>query len=105
MHSQSIDFSELNYCEQNARTCLNGGKCTSMTADDGSFKCECPTGFKGKQCDIIPMLPIATTATNSTTAPTHSDQTTQLDDDADKDVTTESAVNSHTVDDEIDNEA
>lgn len=56
-------FSELNYCELNAGTCQNDGKCTSMTADEGSFKCECPSGYRGKKCDIVPpqMYPNATT--------------------------------------------
>lgn len=33
---------------------MNDGKCTSMTEDDGSFACECPSGFRGKQCEISP---------------------------------------------------
>lgn len=107
--AQSIDFfSELNFCDQNPRTCLNGGKCTSMTADDGAFKCECPTGFKGKKCEIIPILPSAATTTISTSEPTHSDDTAQVDnddDDDDKDATTESNTDSQTAADEIDNEA
>lgn len=45
---------ELNYCETNENVCLNGGKCTSQTEDEGSFKCECPSGFRGKNCEIFP---------------------------------------------------
>jgi hypothetical protein len=43
---------ELNYCELNPDTCQNGGKCTSLTKDEGSFSCECPAGFeRGERCD------------------------------------------------------
>lgn len=42
---------ELNYCELNPDTCQNGGKCTSLTKDDGYFSCECPAGYRGERCD------------------------------------------------------
>lgn len=42
---------ELNYCELNADTCQNGGKCTSLTKDDGYFSCECPSGYRGERCE------------------------------------------------------
>lgn len=62
---------ELNYCETNEDTCQNDGKCTSMTEDDGSFKCECPSGYRGKNCEISPpqMYPSAN-ATIGGTRPT-----------------------------------
>lgn len=101
--------SELNYCELNPKTCTNGGKCTSITADEGSFKCECPTGVKGKKCDIVPMLPNATTTT--TQEPANGDESLALDDvdeDDDELITTTEIAVAHinpTLDDEKDNEA
>lgn len=73
---------ELNYCEKNHNTCQNGGKCISLTRDDGDFICECPSGFRGRNCEVIPMylqtttspnfIPILTntTITTTTTQPT-----------------------------------
>lgn len=59
----------MNYCEKNPRTCHNGGKCTSITEDEGSFKCECPSGFKGKSCEILPMIANLTLTTTTTASP------------------------------------
>lgn len=41
----------LNYCQLNPDTCKNGGKCSSLTQEDGFYKCECPAGYKGERCD------------------------------------------------------
>lgn len=60
-----VDFSELKYCEENHKTCLNGGKCTSLTKDEGLFECECPTGFKGKRCEIVPIIANSTISSTS----------------------------------------
>lgn len=30
---------------------MNGGKCMSLTKDDGLFSCECPAGYRGERCD------------------------------------------------------
>jgi len=57
---------ELNYCEKNAQTCLNGGRCTSLTREDGYFMCECPSGFRGRQCEIVPPSMMTTSAPNLT---------------------------------------
>lgn len=72
-------FLELKYCEENPKTCLNGGKCTSVTKDEGEFSCECPTGFKGKRCEIVPV--ISTTTPKPTTTSTKLPTTTQSQDD------------------------
>lgn len=53
----------------NPKTCQNDGKCTSITNDEGSYKCECPSGFKGKSCEIVPMIANMTTTTTTTTSP------------------------------------
>lgn len=52
----------LNYCELNEDTCENDGKCTSISKDDGSFRCECPSGYRGSHCEIAPpqMFPSTT---------------------------------------------
>lgn len=39
----------------------------SITEDEGSFKCECPSGFKGKSCEIVPMIANITLTTKTTT--------------------------------------
>lgn len=51
---RSFVISELNFCELNEDTCQNDGKCTSVTEDEGAFKCECPSGYRGKNCEIAP---------------------------------------------------
>ena len=56
----------MNYCEKNPNTCGNGGKCTSLTKDDGLYTCECPAGYRGENCDRTTM----TTTTASTVAAT-----------------------------------
>lgn len=67
---------ELNYCEKNQNTCQNGGKCISLTREDGDFICECPSGFKGRNCEVIPMYMQTSTTSgfipivaNTTTTP------------------------------------
>ena len=42
---------ELNYCQMNPNTCENGGKCMSLTKDEGYYSCECPAGYRGERCD------------------------------------------------------
>lgn len=54
---------ELNFCELNKETCQNGGKCQSQLIEDGNFKCECPSGYKGENCEISPAVLITTTTT------------------------------------------
>lgn len=46
---------ELNYCENNVGICENGGKCTSLIKDEGYFSCECPAGFRGDKCNLLPL--------------------------------------------------
>lgn len=60
-------FTALNYCEENPDTCENDGKCTSLIKDDGHFQCECPSGYRGKKCEILP--PMMTTTTTTTVEP------------------------------------
>uniref|UniRef100_A0A1B0CG55 Putative teneurin-1 n=1 Tax=Lutzomyia longipalpis TaxID=7200 RepID=A0A1B0CG55_LUTLO len=61
----------LDFCDKNPSTCTNGGKCLSLTKDDGSFRCECPSGFRGDRCEIAPTTtdsPKNTTQAESTEA-------------------------------------
>lgn len=59
----------MNYCEKNPNTCENGGKCTSLTKDDGFYTCECPPGYRGEKCDRNTMTTTSTTsATVSSTS-------------------------------------
>lgn len=126
--SHSTIFPELKYCEENPKTCLNGGKCTSLTEDEGSFKCECPTGFKGKKCEIVPIITTttskpkpspSTTATTPTKLPSQGAEAMaaaeENDDDNDESDETEQATESKSSEsdvaetvasvEEIDNEA
>ncbi|KAG7338750.1 EGF-like domain containing protein [Nitzschia inconspicua] len=41
-------------CSQNS-DCLNGGVCRKE--ENGSFRCNCPTGYRGERCDPICSLP------------------------------------------------
>lgn len=45
---------ELNYCEKNPDTCKNGGKCQSLEARDGNYRCSCPSGISGRNCENLP---------------------------------------------------
>ncbi|VVD03397.1 unnamed protein product [Leptidea sinapis] len=60
---------ELNYCENNPDTCKNDGKCQSLESGDGLFRCQCPSGIKGKYCEILPesMTTPVSNVTQSTT--------------------------------------
>lgn len=111
---------ELKYCEENLKACQNGGKCTSLTKDEGLFACECPTGFKGKRCEIVPVIAnstILTTSrplTTSTKLPSQEPTPSEEEDDNESEQDTEqtTAVSSAEGDvveepsvEEIDNEA
>lgn len=61
---------ELNYCEENPNTCENDGKCTSLIKDEGYFRCECQSGYRGKKCEILPPSMMTTTTTTTTTVET-----------------------------------
>ena len=39
-------FSDIDECKNNP--CKNGGKCTNT---HGSYRCSCPSGFSGKNCE------------------------------------------------------
>lgn len=110
-------FSELKFCEENPKTCLNDGKCTSITKDEGLFKCECPSGFKGKKCEMVPMIAnlsmtISTPKPSKTTKLPSQETTISAENDAEFDNlhTTEAGSNEGDVVEEtsvedIDNEA
>lgn len=107
----------MKYCEENPNSCLNGGKCTSLTEDEGLFKCECPSAFKGKRCEIVPSLNSTISTSTSTSRPPPSTSTklpsnqettdeSELDDEL---TTAENSSESDVVEapsvEEIDNEA
>ncbi|XP_033209805.1 delta-like protein C [Belonocnema kinseyi] len=43
---------KLTYCEEHSDLCKNNGTCISMTKEDGNYRCFCPLGFTGRQCQI-----------------------------------------------------
>lgn len=57
----SFNFPELNYCEKNQDTCKNGGKCQSLETNDGLYRCSCPPGISGKNCENLPEVAETTT--------------------------------------------
>lgn len=67
---------QLDYCEKNAKTCQNGGKCTSVLKEDGDFKCECPTGYRGKKCERAPAMAMKVSTTSTSTTKTTTTTTT-----------------------------
>lgn len=102
--SETFIFLELNHCDKNPGTCKNGGKCRSLPRDDGLFVCECPSGFKGRQCELAP-IPLTTTTTTTTTEAAlveiaSSEEMTTM---SDEDSTT--LENTPVKEDEIENEA
>lgn len=58
----NLYFAELNFCEENPNTCQHGGRCTSLIKDDGYFRCECPSGYRGRTCQIMPPQMMAAAA-------------------------------------------
>ncbi|KOB72402.1 Uncharacterized protein OBRU01_07458 [Operophtera brumata] len=68
---------QLNYCEKNPDTCKNNGKCQSLEADDGHFRCECTSGVSGKNCERQPET--STVATNNITTSEVTTTTTVTD--------------------------
>ncbi|KAF5294553.1 hypothetical protein FQR65_LT10745 [Abscondita terminalis] len=53
---------ELNYCENNPKTCQNGAKCISLIKSEGHFKCLCREGTRGRFCEVSELY----TSTNNT---------------------------------------
>lgn len=89
---------------------MNGGKCTSIIKDEGSFKCECPTGFKGKSCEIVPVLNVTTTikpkpSTTISSTTLQFETTTITDTDEFEENVSSDVDDKPSVDDEINNEA
>lgn len=97
---------------------MNGGKCTSLTKDEGLFECECPTGFKGKRCEIVPIIANSTISstfkppTTSTKLPIQDTSKPSKEDTDEQDGEQTTKGNSHESDvveepsvEEIDNEA
>ncbi|KZC06059.1 Delta-like protein C [Dufourea novaeangliae] len=48
---------KLTYCEEHPDTCRNNATCISMTKEDGDYRCVCPLGYMGRQCQIKTMVP------------------------------------------------
>lgn len=97
---------ELNYCEKNPGSCKNGGECKSLEAKQGHFKCSCPPGITGKNCEIVPEIttttvepcPSGTSGRNcenlieSTEAETDVPSTTAKEEEADSSVASSSEI-------------
>lgn len=64
----------MNFCENNPDTCQNGAKCISLIKEDGSYKCLCREGTKGRNCEISEH---STSTKPTTTDNTESSEETQ----------------------------
>lgn len=86
---------------------MNGGKCTSKPTDDGLFLCECPTGYKGKRCEIVPVIASTTPkpTTTSTKSPTTQSEEADTNDSEEDNSDDESGSVVDEEPEEIDNEA
>ncbi|XP_075155813.1 C901 [Haematobia irritans] len=59
----------LTYCKENPNTCENGGRCISLTKEDGNYHCECRQGYLGKNCEIVDEFMLTSTAAPRITPP------------------------------------
>lgn len=91
----------------NEGTCQNDGKCTSVTEDEGSFKCECPSGYRGKRCENAPpqMYPSANATIGNGARPSKVPVIITSMRPQNGTATSSSATKDEEEDDEIDNEA
>ncbi|KAK9295054.1 hypothetical protein QLX08_010531 [Tetragonisca angustula] len=48
---------KLTYCDEHPAICRNNATCVSMTKEDGDYRCICPLGYMGRQCQIKTMVP------------------------------------------------
>ncbi|XP_034942873.1 delta-like protein C [Chelonus insularis] len=48
---------KLTFCDEHPDTCRNNGTCVSMTKADGNYRCICPLGYTGRQCQIETVEP------------------------------------------------
>ncbi|KNC26803.1 hypothetical protein FF38_06381 [Lucilia cuprina] len=60
---------KLTYCKDHPNICENGGKCLSLTKEDGSYRCHCKQGYLGKNCEIIDEFLLTSTAAPRITPP------------------------------------
>ncbi|XP_059223576.1 delta-like protein A [Stomoxys calcitrans] len=59
----------LSYCKENPLICENGGRCISLTKEDGNYHCECRQGYLGKNCEIVDEFMLTSTAAPRITPP------------------------------------
>ncbi|XP_047366553.1 delta-like protein 1 [Vespa velutina] len=55
--SSDLCDEKLTYCENHSDICRNNGTCVSMTPEDGDYRCICPIGYIGRQCQIKTTVP------------------------------------------------
>ncbi|KAK0077480.1 hypothetical protein PV325_003917 [Microctonus aethiopoides] len=48
---------KLTFCDHHSNICENNGTCISMTKEHGDFRCICPLGYAGRQCQIETVEP------------------------------------------------
>ncbi|XP_012536981.1 protein jagged-1 [Monomorium pharaonis] len=48
---------KLTYCDEHPNVCRNNATCISMTQEDGDYRCVCPLGYMGRQCQIKTVMP------------------------------------------------
>ncbi|XP_033172294.1 neurogenic locus notch homolog protein 4 [Drosophila mauritiana] len=75
---------KLTYCVEHPDTCENGGKCTSLSREDGSYQCQCRQGFLGKNCEIRDDFLLTSEAPPRITPPTPAELELELDGELDQ---------------------
>ncbi|XP_065365662.1 adhesive plaque matrix protein 2 [Calliphora vicina] len=60
---------KLTYCKDHANICENGGKCISLTKEDGNYRCHCKQGYLGKNCEITDEFLLTSTPAPRITPP------------------------------------
>ncbi|KAJ0176266.1 hypothetical protein K1T71_008440 [Dendrolimus kikuchii] len=70
---------ELNYCEKNPDTCKNGGRCQSLESGDGYYRCHCPSGVEGRNCENMPTTTTITVTNETITTEKDIDSVETLD--------------------------
>lgn len=103
IHNLYFFRTELNYCENNPDTCKNGGKCQSLESGDGHYRCQCPRGISGRNCENVPMEMTTAGATTSNASTEVVDTSSQI---VSEEVTSAEANSSSTTKepDNVDNE-